>query len=81
MYNVSRLLMIICNFLDVKNAVPQKRKFDEELKSLKDKYGLLGCEPPDAVLPKGYKDRADKRRKTVGSQNANEKTEVACVTQ
>jgi len=42
---------------------------------------LLGCEPPDAVLPKGYKDRADKRRKTVGSQNANEKTEVACVTQ
>lgn len=42
---------------------------------------MLGCEPPDAVLPKGYKDRADKRRKTVGSQNANEKTEVACVTQ
>ncbi|XP_025203238.1 angiogenic factor with G patch and FHA domains 1-like, partial [Melanaphis sacchari] len=65
----------------VKNVVPQKRKFDDELKSLKEKYGLLGCEPPDAVLPKGYKDRADKRRKTVGSQNANEKTEVACVTQ
>lgn len=42
---------------------------------------MLGCEPPDAVLPKGYKDRADKRRKTVGSQNSNEKTEVACVTQ
>lgn len=65
----------------IKNVVPQKRKFDDELKSLKEKYGLLGCEPPDAVLPKGYKDRADKRRKTVGSQNANEKTEVACVTQ
>lgn len=48
---------------------------------MKEKYGLLGCEPPDGVLPKGYKDRADKRRKTVGSQNANEKTEVACVTQ
>lgn len=65
----------------VKNAAPQKRKYDEELKSLKEKYGLLGCEPPDGLLPKGYKDRADKRRKTVGSQNANEKTEVACVTQ
>lgn len=65
----------------VKNVAPQKRKYDEELKSLKEKYGLLGCEPPDGVLPKGYKDRADKRRKTVGSQNANEKTEVACVSQ
>lgn len=61
--------------------VPQKRKFDEEIKSLKEKYGLLGCEPPDSLLPKGYKDRADKRRKTVGSQNSNEKTEVASLTQ
>ncbi|XP_050431826.1 angiogenic factor with G patch and FHA domains 1 [Adelges cooleyi] len=65
----------------VKNEIPQKRKHDEELKSLKEKYGLLGCEPPEAVLPKGYKDRAEKRRKTVGSQNAHEKTEVACLSQ
>ncbi|XP_050538175.1 angiogenic factor with G patch and FHA domains 1 isoform X2 [Daktulosphaira vitifoliae] len=65
----------------IKSDISQKRKYDEELKSLKEKYGLLGCEPPDAVLPKGYKDRAEKRRKTVGSQNANEKTEVACVSQ
>ena len=62
----------------------------KEMKELRKKYGLAGNPPPDSeknggsgvdsASRGGYVDRAGKRRREVGSDNPNEKTEVADVT-
>lgn len=50
----------------------------KELKNLKKLCGIDHYDE-DPKLAEGYEDRAQKRRETVGSQNAHEKTEVASV--
>lgn len=58
----------------------EKRK--NELKKLKKKFGFkISGENNALVTNNEYKDRAEIRRKTVGSHNDGFKTEVACVTQ
>ena len=55
-----------------------KRK--KQLKKLKEKFGLTNPEETPATAA-SYKDRAEIRRKTVGSHSDSFKTEVASVTE
>ncbi|CAL1265418.1 unnamed protein product [Larinioides sclopetarius] len=66
----------------LKTKKEKEKERRQEMKRLKKKYGLQGmeyCDGKNCVPPvsSGYEDKAEIRRKTVGSQNPYEKTEVA----
>lgn len=50
--------------------------YRRDLRQLKKRFGLDGGEP-SVSIPPGYEDRAETRRKTIGSQNEHAKTEQA----
>lgn len=58
-------------------------KYKSELKKLRRRFGLdnLKANESSGVLAPGYQDRAEQRRKTVGSQDHHAKTEIASVHQ
>ncbi|KAJ8924356.1 hypothetical protein NQ315_007152 [Exocentrus adspersus] len=58
------------------NKSTRAQKHKNELKMLKKKCGMVNYEE-DPKLASGYRDRAQQRRDTVGSQNPHEKTQVA----
>ncbi|XP_054714429.1 angiogenic factor with G patch and FHA domains 1-like [Uloborus diversus] len=62
-----------------KTKEEKERERKQELVKLKKKYGLKGMEysNKNAVVPKGYEDRAGERRQIIGSENPYEKTEEA----
>ncbi|GLH03632.1 Uncharacterized protein GBIM_09505 [Gryllus bimaculatus] len=51
----------------------------KELKRLRKKFGLQSSDNDSTPVVAGYEDRAQLRRKTVGSQNPYEKTETASI--
>ncbi|CAH1164656.1 unnamed protein product [Phaedon cochleariae] len=53
-------------------------RYRKELKNLRMMYGVAHAED-DTKLAKGYTDRAQKRRETIGSQNPHEKTQTASI--
>lgn len=68
------------NQLGAREATEAKRK--SEMKMLRKKYGIAGVSETETASrdkKAGYIDRAGHRRKTLGSDNPHEKTEVASV--
>lgn len=75
--------LIVCIQLSEKQeptiSVSSSESHKKQLKKLRKKFGINAYEEKTANLGAGYTDRAQIRRDTIGSQNANEKTQVASV--
>ncbi|XP_046661949.1 angiogenic factor with G patch and FHA domains 1 isoform X1 [Homalodisca vitripennis] len=66
-----------------KDHETKEARHRSELRRLRKRFGLdkLSAKETSVSLPVGYQDRAEERRKTVGSQDHNAKTEAASVDQ
>ncbi|XP_014294698.1 angiogenic factor with G patch and FHA domains 1 isoform X2 [Halyomorpha halys] len=62
---------------DFESDITLKEKHHKEALSIRKKFGIINL--PTTKLPEGYEDRAEVRRKQVGSSHYSEKTEAASV--